>query len=228
MEQPADALPATAPEEGRWARAFGDRFTDVVASVYLYNEYTGWQGLERLLDTVKTRMPEEREFISVIAKHAADERKHYFLFRRYFQNEGRMPLRVDVTFGYVDQFIRLIFRRAIRDLDTAAILADDRRFFRLCRLMMMTEFRGMKQVAALLDHRIIRRRPALLKIYRVIEQDEPSHCLPYQRWLEARGGHLPRWEERLADLWIHYSLILLKFPLLFLRRATPRLAEFPA
>lgn len=228
MEQPAETIPASAPEEGRWARAFRDRFTDVVASVYLYNEYTGWQGLERLLEAVKTKMPEEREFISVITKHAADERKHYFLFRRYFQNAGRMPLRVDATFGYVDQFIRLIFRRAIKDLDTGAILADDREFFRMCRLIMMTEFRGMKQVAALLDHRVIRRRPALLKIYRVIEQDEPSHCFPYQRWLEARGGHLPRWEERLTDLWIHYSLALLKFPLLFLRRATPRLAEFPA
>jgi len=78
-------------------RAFRDRFYHVVASVYLYNEFTGWQGLERLLDAVKTKMPGEHEFIAVIAKHAADERKHYFLFRKYFQKEGRMPLRVDLV-----------------------------------------------------------------------------------------------------------------------------------
>src|SRR5574341_1256494 len=107
MDPGGESAPAAAPpvaSEGRWARAFRARFYDVVASVYLYNEYTGWQGLERLLDAVRTKMPEEREFIAVIAKHAADERKHYLLFRRYFQNEGRMPLRVDATFGYVDQF----------------------------------------------------------------------------------------------------------------------------
>ena len=208
-------------------RAFRDRFTHVVASVYLYNEYTGWKGLERLLEAVKTRMPGETEFISVIAKHAADERKHYFLFRRYFQNEGRMPLRVDSTFGYVDQFIQLIFRRPLDRLDPAAILSDEREFFRMCRLIMMTEFRGMKQVAALLGNRLIRRHPELMKIYRVIEQDEPSHCLPYQRWLESKGGHQPGWKERVTDLWIHYSLVVLKIPLLFLRRSTPRLAEFP-
>ena len=209
-------------------RAFRDRFYHVVASVYLYNEFTGWQGLERLLDAVKTKMPGEHEFIAVIAKHAADERKHYFLFRKYFQKEGRMPLRVDSTFGYVDQFIRLIFRRPLDRLDQDAILADDRQFFRMCRLIMMTEFRGMKQVAALLGNRLIRRHPELEKIYRVIEKDEPSHCLPYRRWLEAKGGHQPGWEERLTDLWIHYSLMLLKIPLLFLRFGAPRLAEFPA
>ena len=228
VEQSAETIPGTTSEEGRWTKAFRERFADVVASVYLYNEYTGWQGLERLLEAVKARMPEEREFIAVVTKHAADERKHYFLFRRWFQNQGRLPLKVDATLGYVDQFIRLVFRRPMKDLDTAAILGDEREFFRMCRLMMMTEFRGMKQVAALLNHGVIRRRPALMKIYRVIEQDEPSHCLPYQRWLESKGGHQPRWEERLIDLWIHYSLVLLKIPLLFLRRATPRLADFPA
>jgi hypothetical protein len=209
-------------------RAFRERFYHVVASVYLYNEYTGWQGLERLLEAVKTKMPEEREFISVIARHAADERKHYFLFRKYFQTEGRMPLQVDSTFGYVDQFIRLIFRRPLDRLDQEAILADPRQFFRMCRLIMMTEFRGMKQVAALLSNRLIRRHPGLVRIYSVIEQDEPRHCLPYQRWLETKGSHLPGWEERLTDLWIHYSLMLLKIPLLFLRLGAPRLPQFPA
>ena len=211
-----------------WTEGVLNRFYHVVASVYLYNEYTGWKGLERLLEAVKTKMPEEREFISVVAKHAADERKHYFLFRRFFQNQGLMPIRVDSTFGYVDQFIRLIFRRPLDRIDPQAILGDDRQFFRMCRLIMMTEFRGMKQVAALLENRLIRRHADLMKIYRVIEQDEPSHCLPYRRWLETKGGHLPGWQERITDWWIHYSLLLLKIPILFLRIGAPRLAEFPA
>jgi hypothetical protein len=228
MAADGETVAADAATGWRWARAFRQRFYDVVASVYLYNEHTGWQGLERVLEAVKAKMPGETEFINVITKHAADERKHYFLFRRYFQNEGRMPLRVDATFGYVDQFIRLIFRRPIDRLDQAEILADDRQFFRMCRLIMMTEFRGMKQVAALLENRMIRRNPALQKIYRVIEQDEPSHCLPYQKWLEAKGSHQPGFQERVTDFWIHYSMILIKIPLLFLSRRTPRLAEFPA
>jgi hypothetical protein len=208
--------------------SFPDRFYEVVASVYLYNEYTGWRGLERLLEAVKKKMPEEREFITVVEKHAADERKHYLLFRRYFQNRGTMPLNVDATFGYVDQFVRLIFRSSLDGLDQAAILADDRRFFRMCRLIMMTEFRGMKQVAALLRNGLIRRHPELERIYRVIEKDEPSHCLPYQAWLTTKGGHLPGFAERLADLWIHYSLVALKIPLLFLNLRAARLREFPA
>lgn len=208
--------------------SFAERFYDVAASIYLYNEYTGWQGLERLLEAVRRKLPEEREFIAVIEKHTADERKHYFLFRKYFQNCGMMPLKVDSTFGYVDQFIQLIFRRRLGEIDQAAILADDRQFFRLCRLVMMTEFRGMKQVAGLLGNRMIQQNPELERIYRVIEKDEPSHCIPYQTWLEKRGSHLPGLAERLADLWIHYSLVLLKIPILFFSRRTPRLQEFPA
>lgn len=208
--------------------SFKERFYDVAASIYLYNEYTGWQGLERLLEAVRQKMPQEREFISVMEKHTADERKHYFLFRKYFQNQGMMPLKVDATFGYVDKFIRLIFRRSLDDLDQATILTDDRQFFRMCRLIMMTEFRGMKQVAGLLGSRLIKEHPELERIYRVIEKDEPSHCVPYQTWLEKKGSHLPGLSERLADLWIHYSLVLLKIPLLFFSLRTPRLKEFPA
>lgn len=205
-----------------------ERFYEVVASVYLYNEYVGWRGLERLLEAVERRMPEEREFIDQVKKHASDERKHYFLFRGYFQRRDRMPLQVDSTFGYVDLFVRLIFRRSVGSLNQEAVLGDDRQFFRLCRLVMMTEFRGMKQVAALLGNRLIRQQPDLDRIYRVIEKDEPSHCIPYQRWLKARGGHLPSFGERVADLWIHYSLVVLKIPLLFFNVRTPRLREFPA
>lgn len=208
--------------------SFRERFYDVLASVYLYNEYVGWRGLERLLEAIRRRMPAERHFIAVVEKHAADERKHYFLFRRYFESRGTMPLQVNAAFGYVDQFIRLVFKSTPEDLDQETILGDDRQFFRMCRLIMMTEFRGMRQVEGLLRSRWIRRQPELERIYKVIEKDEPSHCIPYQSWLSARGGHQPGISERLADLFIHYSLVALKIPLLFFNRLTPRLKEFPA
>jgi hypothetical protein len=93
---------------------------------------------------------------------------------------------------------------------------------------MMTEFRGMKQVAVLLRSRVVCANPNLIRIFRIIERDEPSHCFPYQRWLERRSSHLPGFEERFTDLWIHYSLMLLKIPILFLNPRTPRRESFPA
>jgi len=79
-----------------------------------------------------------------------------------------------------------------------------------------------------LRSRIIRQNPGLVRIFRVIERDEPSHCLPYQRWLQKRGTHLPGWEEQLTDAAIHYWLMLLKIPILFLSIRKSRLVTFPA
>ena len=67
-----------------------------------------------------------------------------------------------------------------------------------------------------------------MRIFRVIERDEPSHCFPYQGWLRERGSHLPGFEEKFTDIWIHYSLMLLKIPILFLNVRMRRLATFPA
>lgn len=208
-------------------RALKQRFYDVVASVYLYNEHVGWKGLERLLEAAKNKLPAETELHQAMAKHVKDERKHYLLFKKHFQEEGRMPLRVGPTFGYVDQFIRLVFRKSMDLLDEEAVLSDERQFFRMCRLIMMTERRGMTQVVSLMRNGLIRRHAGLMKIYKVIEEDEPSHFLPYERWLESRGSEQPGWREKLADLWIHYSLLLLKIPLLFLSVRMQRLGEFP-
>ena len=66
------------------------------------------------------------------------------------------------------------------------------------------------------------------KTVTIVERDEPSHCYPYQQWLRSRGSHEPGLRERLTDLWVHYSLILLKFPVLFLNPFHPRLKRFPA
>jgi hypothetical protein len=150
------------------------------------------------------------------------------MFKRYFESVGRMPLAVDRTYGYIDQFVWLIFGRSLENLDQEQILANESLFLKLCRLVMMTEFRGMKQVAVLLRSRVVCANPNLIRIFRIIERDEPSHCFPYQRWLERRSSHLPGFEERFTDLWIHYSLMLLKIPILFLNPRTPRRESFPA
>jgi hypothetical protein len=131
-------------------------------------------------------------------------------------------------YGYIDQFVFWIFGRTLEGLNEREILENDELFFKLCRLIMMTEFRGMKQVGVLLRSRIVNANPQLVRIFKVIERDEPSHCLPYQRWLEQRGAHLPGFEERFTDLWVHYSLMLIKMPILFLNFRAGRMEKFYA
>ena len=207
---------------------FLSRYYTVVASIYLHNEYRGYTELERLLVAVRARFPGEVEFIEAVSKHTEDERKHYRMFKHYFEVNGISPLAVEWSSGYVDRFVKLIFRKKLDELDTTGILENDQLFFKLCRLVMMTEFRGMKQIDALLRSGLIRRNNELLRIFRIIERDEPSHCYPYQHWLKSRGSHEPGLRERVTDLWVHYSLILLKFPVLFLNPFQPRLERFPA
>jgi len=204
------------------------RFNDLLVSVYLYNEYTGYKELERLADSVRIKFPEEGEFIMAVEKHCDDERKHYLMFRNYFKKNNRMPFNIGPAFGYVDLFINHIFKKNIRELDRKEILEDDRLFFKLCRLVMMTELRGMKQVHQLLQLRIIKKHPVLLKIFKVIERDEPSHCYPYQYWLKKHGSHMPQFQEKMTDLWIHYSLTLVKIPFLFFNFRLSRMNEFYA
>jgi hypothetical protein len=204
------------------------RYYTVIASVYLYNEFRGYTELERLLAAVRQKFPQEMEFISAVEKHTADERKHYRMFRRYFESRGEMPLVITHSSGYVDKFVRLLFRRKLEDLNTAEILQDDKEFFKLCRLVMMTEFRGMKQVDALLNSSLMRRNDDLMRILHIVERDEPTHCYPYQQWLRIRKSHESGWRERMTDLWVHYSLLLIKFPLLYLNLFHPRLDRFPA
>jgi hypothetical protein len=204
------------------------RYHRVVASIYLYNEYRGYTELDRLLAAVRQKFPAEKEFIRAVEKHTEDERKHYRMFRHYFEASGTLPLAVKRSSGYVDRFVQLVFHRTLDDLDTSAILEDDKLFFKLCRLVMMTEFRGMKQVESLLRSPLIQRNRELMRIFRIIERDEPAHCYPYQHWLRSRSSHEPGMSERLTDLRVHYSLILIRFPLLFLNPFQPALRRFPA
>ncbi len=103
-----------------------------------------------MLEAVRVRCPDDGAFIAAVEKHRADEHKHYQMFKRYFELEGRMPLAVDRAFGHIDHFIAIMFGRPIEDLDTSEIVADAALFEKLCRVIMLTEQRGMAQVGTLL------------------------------------------------------------------------------
>lgn len=208
--------------------AFRRRFLDVLASIYIYNEHRGYTSLDRVLEAVRARCPEDAGFIAAVEKHRADEEKHYRMFRRWFELRGTMPLKVDRACGHIDHFIERVFGCTIEELDTAAIVADPAAFERLCRVIMITEQRGMAQVAALLSNPHIRADKAMKRIFEVVAKDEPSHWMPYDAWLRAHGRRpQASWRERLTDYWIHKSLMLVKLPAVFLNRRAPRLAAWP-
>lgn len=201
---------------------FRRRYLDLLGSIYIYNEHRGYTAIDRVLEAVRERWPEDEGLIGAIEKHRADERKHYVMFRRWFEKRGQMPIAVDSTCGHIDRFVSIMFRSSIDELDTRWVIDQDERFGRLCRVISLTERRGHQQVEILLDHSIVQRDNGLMKIFRIIEQDEPSHWAPYDTWLEQHGGRQSRWWERAIDTFIHRELLFLKLPILFL---TPHLSR---
>lgn len=206
--------------------AFRRRYLDLLGSIYIYNEHRGYTSIDRILAAARKHAPHDTDFLAAVEKHRADERKHYVMFKRWFELQGRMPLAIDRSFGHIDRFVEIMFRRRIDALDTDRIMADDRLFERLCRVISLTERRGMKQVDILLNHPIVRRDKVLMKIFRIIEQDEPSHWAPYDQWLRARGRRDDRWWERTIDSVIHSELVFLKLPFLFLNPWLRRRTEW--
>ena len=206
---------------------FRQRYMDVLASIYLYNEFRGYTSLDRVLEAVRLRCPDDPVFQAEIAKHRADEHKHYRMFRRWFERQGRMPLVVDRGVGHIDRFIQWIFRCSIEELDTAAIVATPDDFERLCRVIMLTEQRGFAQVKIILKNKLIMSDPVMKRIFEIVHKDEPDHFLPYQRWLERHGRATARWNERAADWTIHKVLMLGKLPALFLDSGRERMVHWP-
>ena len=198
------------------------RFLDILASIYIYNEHRGYSSIDRVLQAVYARHPGEHDFIAAVEKHRRDERKHYLMFRHYFEQRGYMPYQVDITCGHIDRLIRLTFGCGIDELNTDAVTADDELFFKLCRIIMITEIRGMNQLDVILEDKIVGADDALVSIFKVIRKDEPSHWMPYRDWLANHNGGDPRWNELAADWFVHRSLVFWKVPSLYLSAALPR------
>ena len=194
---------------------FHRRWVDVVLSIYVYNEHRGYTALDRLLAAVQAHRPDDRELITQMIQHRADERKHYLMFRRWFEKRGMMPLAVDRTCGHIDRFVEIIFGSRIDDLDEQALIGDDDNFEKLCRVVALTERRGFQQVEILLRHPYIRSDLTLTKIFNIIRRDEPRHWSPYEAWLDRNGRRDAAWWERAIDRFIHSELLLLKLPILF-------------
>ncbi|HYZ47458.1 MAG TPA: ferritin-like domain-containing protein [Sphingomonas sp.] len=195
---------------------FRRRYLDLLGSIYIYNEHRGYTAIQRVLDAVRARSPDDKALIAAVEKHRADERKHYVMFRRWFERRGVMPFAVDRTCGHIDRFVEIMFRSTIDRLDTQAVIDRDELFERLCRVISLTERRGYRQVAILLAHPLVRSDPVLMRIFRIIEKDEPSHWAPYDGWLAAHARRAPNRWERAIDSFIHSELLFLKLPLLFL------------
>lgn len=204
---------------------FGRRYLDLIGSIYIYNEHRGYTAIDRVLEAVRARSPDDVDLISAIEQHRADERKHYVMFRRWFERRGVMPLALDRTFGHIDRFIEIMFRTGIDRLDTQAVIDGDA-FERLCRVISLTEQRGYRVLEDLLKNRFVCSDPILVRIFTIIRKDEPSHWAPYENWLRKHGKREPRWWERAVDGFIHSELLFLKLPFLFLNPWMKRRTEW--
>lgn len=208
-------------------RVFRSRYLDVVGSIYLYNEHRGYTSLDRVLVAAQRHCADDPSFISAIAKHRADERKHYLMFKRWFELQHRMPIALDASYGHIDRFISRVFGCGIDALDTDTIVADKALFERLCRVILITERRGLVQVEELLRNPIVLGDRSMQRIFRIIHRDEPGHFLPYSDWLERRGRPAALLGERIADWCIHKILLLIKMPLLFFNSRATRMTLWP-
>lgn len=206
-------------------RHLSQRFRELVLSVYLYNEYRGYLQLEtELIPHLESDPRFDTGFIEGVKKHAADERRHYSMFKGWFRERQIMPFAVGKAVGYFDALASVLVAKRGPE-DPAQIVADEKRFAKLCRAVVMTERRGISQLDTMLTWQSVRTDERLLRIFETIRRDEPSHFGPYETWLSQNGLPGPSWRERAADLFIHYTIALL-IPFLFLNPRLRRLQAF--
>lgn len=206
---------------------YGNRYLDLLGSVYVYNEHRGYTAIDRVLAAIRARWPDNHALIAQVERHRADERKHYLMFRRWFERRGTMPLAIDRTCGHIDRFVGIMFGSTIDKLEPLSVVGRDDLFERMCRVISLTEQRGHRQVQSLLRHPLVQADAQLMKIFRIIERDEPSHWAPYDEWLRLHGRREPSWWERAIDKAIHSELLFVKLPILFLAVTMNRLSRWP-
>lgn len=111
------------------------RYLDVLGSIYIYNEHRGYTAIDQVIDVIRERSPDDCDLIARVAQHRADERKHYMMFRRWFELRGVMPLCVNRTFGHIDRFVEIMFRKHIAKLDMRQLVEHDELFERMFRVI---------------------------------------------------------------------------------------------
>lgn len=203
-----------------------NRYLDLLGSIYIYNEHRGYTAIDRVIEAIKARSAADPNFLAAVEKHRSDERKHYDMFRRWFQLRGVMPFAVDRTCGHIDRFVEIMFRSSIDRIDTKTLVEQDALFAKLCRVVALTERRGYRQVEILLRSSLVQSDPVLLRIFRIIEKDEPSHWQPYEAWLTSQKVCHSTWWERRIDGFIHSELLFIKLPLLFLNIGLGRRSDW--
>ncbi len=206
--------------------AFRRRYLDLLGSIYIYNEHRGYTAIDRMLAAIRQSWPDDQALIDLVEKHRADERKHYLMFRRWFERRGVMPLDLDRAVGHIDRFVEIMFGSPIDALEVAFI-GREHLFGRLCRIISLTEKRGYRQVEILLRNRAVREDAQLTKIFRIIERDEPSHWAPYDGWLADHGWRQTNAWAKLVDSFVHGELIAWKLPVLFLTPGLARRTTWP-
>ena len=207
-------------------RRFSDRAVDLLLSIYLYNEYQGYTQIGLLIRQLENGRGFGKEFLEAVRKHQADERKHYFMFIDYFEHEGRMPFSVGRSIGHFDILVKALTGEWTWEHDRH-VLTQPKQFAPIARAIVTTEIRGLKQVRSLLKSRAIKSRPHLARIFAVIERDEPSHFLPYQKWLNDQKLRPPGPREAFFDKVIHYGIAMILAPILYFNFALPRLEKYP-
>lgn len=204
------------------------RLRELVVSVYLYNEWRGYEQLERELIPELERDPRfDANFVEGVRSHAADEKKHYRMFKGWFHERGEMPFAVGPSVGYFDTLVTWLV--GMKSQETAAdLVARPERFARLCRAVVTTERRGIRQLDGLLRQKFVRQDARLTRVLQTIRLDEPSHFLPYENWLKGNGYRGPSAREKVADWLVHYSIAALVVPFLYFNPRLKRLGAYAA
>ncbi len=205
---------------------FSRRLRDLILSVYLYNEWRGYLQLESdLIPELELRVGKEDEFLKGVKKHAADERRHYRMFKGWFLASNVRPFAVGPSVGYFDRVASWFLEKGTAE-SSAGLVDSPQSFARLCRAVITTERRGIAQLDALLKWGFIARDARLRNLLQTIRRDEPFHSLPYECWLAARGLPGPDWKNRISDALVHYSIAVLVIPRLYFTPWLRRLEAF--
>lgn len=197
------------------------RFQDLILSIYLYNEKRGYTEVERLAETLPAH-GFESGFISAVRKHAADEKAHYNLFRAYFEKTGRPPYQIGSFAGYFDRAFKNIWGQWTWEVDLSAIAGNRKQFSRLCRTIFLAELRGIQQVNWVLRLPWVKKNPDIKSIFERVRKDEPSHIVPYRRYLRRWDRDIPTPWEKICDLYVHLTLSYMIVPVLFLNPGLKR------